>query len=118
MHTALEARRPGGAIPNTIKLVHAARTAGARLFWTRYEIFRQKYPQSPLDKSQYDHWASSYADWSEADKERDWRPVQEINALIHPDDEIIHYTSLGNVFLGREKLFQRYDFGNNRLAIG
>lgn len=94
------ARRPGGVIGNTLKLVHAARNASAKVFWTRYEIFRQKYPQSPLDKSQYDYWSSNHAGWTEADKERDWQPVQEIRAVMRPEDEVIHYTSLGNVFLG------------------
>ena len=85
---------------NTVSLVEAARAAGAQLFWTRYEIFRQKYPQSPLDKAQYDHWPSGYSDWTEEDKELDWRPVDEVAALMRPGDEVIHYTSLGNVFLG------------------
>jgi len=94
------ARRPGGALLNTVKLVHAAREAAAKVFWTRYEIFRKGYPQSPLDKSQYEYWASNYSDWTDEDKERDWQPVHEVRVLIRPEDEVIHYTSLGNVFLG------------------
>ena len=94
------ARRPGGVLGNTLKVVHTARAAQTKVVWTRYEIFRQSYPQSPLDKAQYDHWAAAYANWTQEDKERDWRPVAEIEALIEPEDEIIYYRSLGNVFLG------------------
>jgi nicotinamidase-related amidase len=94
------ARRPGGAIPNTLELVRAARAARAKVVWTRYEIFRQSYPQSPLDKSQYDYWAAGYTGWTVEQKERDWHPVAEIAAAIEPGDETVYYRSLGNVFLG------------------
>ena len=39
-------RLPGGALGNTVKLIHAGRDAGMHLFFTRYEIFRQSFPQS------------------------------------------------------------------------
>lgn len=93
-------RRPGGSLGNTLKLVAACRDAGLRVFWTRYEIFRQAYPQTPLDKSQYDYWAAGKEGWTEAQRQRDWEPVEEIRKVMRPEDEVIHYTSLGNVFLG------------------
>lgn len=93
-------RLPGGTIGNTIKLVHACREAGIRLFWTKYEIFRQQYPQTPLDKAQYDFWASHFPGWTDQQKQRDWQPIEEIKALMQPEDPVIHYVSLGNVFLG------------------
>jgi len=93
-------RLPGGTIGNTIKLVHACREAGIRLFWTKYEIFRQQYPQTPLDKAQYDFWASHYPGWTDQQKQHDWQPIEEIRALMRPEDPVIYYASLGNVFLG------------------
>ncbi len=93
-------RLPGGAIGNTVKLVHAARQNGIRMIWTKYRIFRQEYPQSPMDKVQYDFWASHYPGWTEEQKQWDWQPVDEIKALMRPNDPEIYYTSLGNVFLG------------------
>ena len=93
-------RLPGGAIGNTIKLVHACRAVGNRMIWTKYRIFRQEYPQSPMDKVQYDYWASHYPQWTEDQKQKDWQPVEEIRQLMRPEDVEIYYTSLGNVFLG------------------
>jgi nicotinamidase-related amidase len=93
-------RLPGGAIGNTVKLVHACRQADIPMMWTKYRIFREKYPQSPMDKAQYGFWSSHYPDWSEERKERDWQPIPEIKAIMRPEDPEIYYTSLGNVFLG------------------
>ncbi|MBX9788969.1 MAG: cysteine hydrolase [Pirellulales bacterium] len=93
-------RLPGGSIGNTVKLVHAVRNADIRIVWTKYEIFRQSYPQTPLDKSQYDYWAAGKESWTGEQRDRDHQPVAEIAALMRPEDEMIYYTSLGNVFLG------------------
>jgi nicotinamidase-related amidase len=93
-------RQPGGALPNTLELVAAARKAKISMFWTRYEIFRQQLPQSPLDKSQYDHWAHAHEGWTAAQIDQDWQPTQEIRDVMRPEDQVIHYTSLGNVFVG------------------
>ncbi len=93
-------RLPGGLIGNTVKLVHACRKAGTSFFWTKYEIFRQAYPQTPMDKSQYDYWAGGKEDWTEEQRQRDCQTVDEIRELMRPEDQVIYYTSLGNVFLG------------------
>lgn len=93
-------RLPGGAIGNTIKVIHAARDAGYHLFWDQYEIFRQDFPQTPMDKSQYDYWAAGKEDWTDEQKVRDAETIDEIKELMRPEDEVIHYTSLGNIFLG------------------
>jgi len=93
-------RRPGGMIGNTLELVAACRDARMRVMWTKYEIFRQHYPQTPLDKSQYDYWASGKSGWTAEQRQRDWEPVEEIRAAMRPEDQVIYYTSLGNVFLG------------------
>ena len=71
-----------------------------KLFWTKYEIFRQQYPQTPMDKSQYDYWAAGKENWTEEQRLKDCDTVSEIKSLMRPEDQIIHYTSLGNAFLG------------------
>lgn len=94
------ARLPGGAIGATTKVVAACRARGHRVIWTKYEIFRQSFPQTAIDKAQYDYWAAGKEGWTPADRDRDWQPVAEIAAQMQPEDQVIHYTSLGNVFLG------------------
>lgn len=93
-------RMPGGSIHNSVHLVHACRAAGIRIFWSKYEIFRQKYPQTPMDKSQYDYWAKGKESWTDEQRRRDADPVAEMKELMRPEDETIFYTSLGNIFLG------------------
>lgn len=92
-------RRPGGSIGNTIRLSAACRDAGIRFVWFSYEIFREHYPGTPMDRAQYGYWAAG-KDWSEEKKKRDAETVEEIRALMRPDDAVIHYSTLGNVFLG------------------
>lgn len=94
------ARAPGGALMNTLELIDAVRNATLPVFWTRYEIFRSHLPQTPLDKSQYDYWVSFHKDWTAQQIDRDWQAVEEIQLAQRPDDQVIHYTSLGNVFVG------------------
>jgi nicotinamidase-related amidase len=92
-------RKPGGSIGNTVKLVNACRTANANLVWFRYEIFRQHYPGTLMDRAQYDFWAAG-KDWDAAQKHRDAELIEEIKALQRPGDLELHYSTLGNVFLG------------------
>jgi nicotinamidase-related amidase len=93
-------RKPGGLIGNAVKLVHACREVGMPIIWDKYEICRKKYPQSPMDKSQFDYWLTSKEDWTEEQWQRDCDKIPEIKEIMHPDDEVIFYTSLGNIFLG------------------
>ena len=93
-------RMPGGALNNALKLIPAARKHGVKMVWSKYRIFRQEYPQSPMDKVQYDFWASHYPGWTEEQKQWDWKPVEEIAALMKPGEPEVYYTSLGNIFLG------------------
>jgi nicotinamidase-related amidase len=94
------ARRENGSLPNTLKLVSAVRDAGHRVAWTSYEVFRQNYPQTLVDKAQYDYWVRDKLDWSEADKARDADLIDEVKAVQRPEDTILFYSSLGNPFVG------------------
>ena len=70
------------------------------MIWTKYRIFRQEYPQSPMDKVQYDYLgvALSRLDrGAEAVGLAAGRGDQGADASGRPE---IYYASLGNVFLG------------------
>ncbi len=41
------------SLENTIRVATAARDLGAHFFWIGYDIFRESYPHSPMDASQY-----------------------------------------------------------------
>ncbi len=92
-------RRAHGAVPNTVRLAAACREAGMRFVWFRYEIFRERYPATPMDEAQYRYWAEGKS-WDEARKRWDADLVGEVKALMRPGDAEILYTSLGNVFIG------------------
>lgn len=93
------ARRPGGAIGNTIKLGSACRAAGIKFVWFRYEIFRDHYPGTRMDRAQYSYWSAG-KNWTAVERQRDSELIDEIRALKRTDDAEIHYNTLGNVFLG------------------
>ncbi|MDA7947734.1 MAG: cysteine hydrolase [Hyphomicrobiaceae bacterium] len=93
-------RKPGGLIGNAVKLVHTCREAGMPIIWDKYEICRKRYPRSPMDRSQFDHWLKGREDWTDAQWQRDCDKIPEIKELMRPEDEVIYYTSLGNIFLG------------------
>jgi nicotinamidase-related amidase len=94
------ARTPGGALDATKAVVSAVRAARRPVVWTRYEIFRDRQPQTEIDRAQYTYWVRDKQGWGDAEIERDWQLVVEIKALMRAEDLVIHYSSHGNVFLG------------------
>jgi nicotinamidase-related amidase len=74
--------------------------SGHRVAWTSYEIFRQDYPQTLVDKAQYDYWVQDKAHWTEADKRRDADLIDEVKAVRRPEDLTLFYSALGNPFIG------------------
>jgi nicotinamidase-related amidase len=92
-------RVPGGSLHNLMRLVPAARRAGTRVAWLRYEYLRDHYPATPMDQAQYRHRFGKRR-WSTAEKAWDAALVDELAALLAADDVDIVYRSFGNVFLG------------------
>lgn len=90
------------SLENTIKVAQAARKAGAYFFWIGYEVFRESYPQSPLDEAQYRFWTNSYQDWSTEKKRWDRELVDELKALKQPGDVEFYETALQSSFVGTE----------------
>src|ERR1700744_3896500 len=79
-HIWERARRANGSLHNTLRLSEAVREAGHRVVWTSYEVFRQDYPQTLVDKAQYDYWVRDKAHWTETDKRRDAELIDEVQA--------------------------------------
>ncbi len=92
-------RRPDGSIGNTIRLIASCRDAGVKFIWFKYEIFRDQYPGTPMDRAQYGYW-SAEKPWTEDQKRRDAELIDEIRTMMRPEDTVIPYSTLGNVFLG------------------
>lgn len=92
-------RRPGGSIGNTLTLANACRQAGVKVVWFRYEIFRDSYPGTEMDRAQWSYWTAG-KNWSAADRARDADLIDEVKAVMQPEDTVLHYSTLGNVFLG------------------
>jgi nicotinamidase-related amidase len=93
------ARTPGGSISNTVNLAAACRNAQVRLIWFRYEIFRDSYPGTVMDRAQWSYWTAG-KNWDAAKRARDADLIDEIKAMMRPEDLVLHYNTLGNVFLG------------------
>jgi nicotinamidase-related amidase len=93
-------RMPGGALHNSVKLIRAARGHGVRMVWTRYRNLRQGTPQNAMDRAQYDLWTAHYSAWTDEQRQWDGKLVEEIAALVGPDDLHLPYASHGNMFLG------------------
>lgn len=94
-------RMPGGSIGNTVRMIRACRAAGMRLFFgARPAGFRNHLPQTAIDRSQYSFWARGRETWSDEQERWNWETVAEVRELMRPEDQVIHYSTLGNIFIG------------------
>jgi nicotinamidase-related amidase len=93
------AREPEGQLANTLKLAAECRDAGIKVIWFRYEIFRDSYPGTPMDQAQWSYWTAG-KNWSAAERTRDADLIDEVKAVMRPEDHVLHYSTLGNVFIG------------------
>jgi nicotinamidase-related amidase len=93
------ARTPGGSIGNTLKLAAACRGAGVRIIWFRYEIFRDSYPGTAMDHAQWSYWTAG-KNWNATERMRDADLIDEVKSMMRSEDPVLHYGTLGNVFLG------------------
>ena len=98
-----EGHRERGSLPATVKVVNAAR--GARNFksfsWIGYEVFRQNYPQSAFDKVQYESWTGAL-NWPLEKQKADNELVDELQALVQPDDLHFNELALQSSFIGTQ----------------
>ena len=93
-------RAPEGSFTNTLGLARACRHRGMPFFWFRWERFRHRYPSSPMDEAQYRYWLRDFG--GDLDAQRVWNAdlVDEVKAILEPDDVNLVYPGFGSVFAG------------------
>jgi nicotinamidase-related amidase len=96
-----EKHRARGSLEATVKVVQAARKAKHFISfnWIGYTIFRENYPQSLFDKVQYASWVEGL-NFSPEKKKWDDELVEELQALVRPDDNQFFEEALQTAFTG------------------
>jgi len=89
-----------GSLEATVKVATAARELGAHFFWIGYDIFRDQYPQSPMDASQYASWVEPFADWSDEKRRWDGDLPPALRELVQPEDQEFFELALQSSFIG------------------
>jgi nicotinamidase-related amidase len=77
-----------GTIEKTITVAKACREAGMKFFWIGYNVFRDHYSMTDLDRAQYGYWSKVFnsANMTEEEKQWDVSLVDELKALQQPED--------------------------------
>lgn len=75
-----------GTLENTVKVAKACREADMKFFWIGYDVFREDYPMTELDKAQYGSWSEAFGSKSEEYKKWDGELVDELKELVQPQD--------------------------------
>ena len=89
-----------GTLENTVKIARACREAGMKFFWIGYDVFREDYPMTDLDRAQYGYWSKIFGADSMTAEEKAWDValVDELKELAQPGDaeflEYAHQSSL------------------------
>lgn len=89
-------------LPNTVKVVQAARSApNFKLFaWIGYEVFRENYAKSEFDAAQYASWSKGKENWTAEQKKKDNELADELQALVRPGDLEFNELALQSSFIG------------------
>ncbi|MBU8879946.1 cysteine hydrolase [Bacillus sp. FJAT-29790] len=98
-----ENHRERGNLPATIKVVEAARKANnfVSFSWIGYSVFREDYPQSIFDQAQYSTWIEGL-NFSDEKKAKDNELVDELQALVLPEDLQFNELALQTAFVGTQ----------------
>lgn len=77
-----------GTLENTIKVAKACREAGMMFFWIGYDVFREGYPMTDLDKAQYGSWSDAFSSKEKSEEYKKWdgELVDELKELVCPED--------------------------------
>lgn len=75
-----------GTLEKTVKVAKACREADMKFFWIGYDVFREDYPMTDLDKAQYGSWSKTFGDKSDEYKKWDGELVDELKELVQPGD--------------------------------
>ena len=77
-----------GTLENTIKVANACREANMQFFWIGYDVFREDYPMTALDKAQYGSWSDAFDSQNKTAKYKKWdgELVDELKEISLPSD--------------------------------
>jgi nicotinamidase-related amidase len=77
-----------GTLENTIKVAKACRKAGMSFFWVGYDVFREDYPMTELDRAQYGSWSRIFDSKNRSEDYKKWdgELVDELKAISEPND--------------------------------
>jgi len=77
-----------GTLENTVKVAKACREAGMSFFWIGYDVFRDDYPMTEMDRAQYGSWSDAFnaKEKTKEDKKWDGELVDELKELVRPED--------------------------------
>jgi len=77
-----------GTLKNTVKVAKVCREANMKFFWIGYDVFRENYPMTELDKAQYGYWSKIFNSSAMTKEEKQWDVdlVDELKELSRPED--------------------------------
>ena len=77
-----------GTLENTIKVAKACRKANMSFFWIGYDVFREDYPMTELDRAQYGSWSELFDSKNRSNDYKKWdgELVDELKAIAEPSD--------------------------------
>jgi|TARA_B110000238_G_C16046072_1_gene403964 nicotinamidase-related amidase len=77
-----------GTLENTIKVAKACREAQMKFFWIGYDVFREDYPMTDLDKAQYGSWGNAFDAKNRSAEYKKWdgELVDELKEVTQPED--------------------------------
>ncbi len=77
-----------GTLENTIKVAKACREANMKFFWVGYDVFREDYPMTELDRAQYGSWSEAFDSKHKSKEYKVWdgELVDELKQITQPED--------------------------------
>lgn len=77
-----------GTLENTIKVARACRKANMKFFWIGYDVFRDDYPMTDLDRAQYGTWNKTFDSDNRSEEYKKWdgELVDELKEIAEPQD--------------------------------
>ena len=77
-----------GTLENTIKVAKACREANMKFFWIGYDVFREDYPMTELDRAQYGSWSETFDSKNRTAEYKKWDAelADELKEISQPED--------------------------------
>ena len=77
-----------GTLEKTIEIANACREANMKFFWIGYDVFREDYPMTDLDRAQYGGWSDAFDSKNRTTDYKKWdgKLVDELKEISRPED--------------------------------